>query len=333
MVHFQDIEKAYANIKMDVNQTPLLSSALLDDMLGYRLLVKAEVLQKTGSFKLRGGVNKLVHLGAQAESGVVAFSSGNHAQAVAYATRMRGIASHLVMPRDAPQSKIERTRAFGGNVILYDRQKENREEIAQALCEDKKMPLIKPYDDQDIIAGQGTIGVEIAHQCAQMGLEAHYITIPAGGGGMAAGCCIALHHYFKQAKIFAVEPFHYNDMKQSLMDGKRRSFSNSNPAPSICDAVVTPMPGEQTFPILQEHLTDVVGIKDEDALQAMRVGMDMFRVIIEPGGALGLAAFLTGAVQPKNLNKDQVCVAVLSGGNVDNHIIMQALQSLKFSII
>ncbi|MEM7070274.1 MAG: threonine/serine dehydratase [Pseudomonadota bacterium] len=333
MVDIEAIRSAFSKISPYIIRTPLLSSPLLDKILGYRLFIKAEMLQTTGAFKLRGATHKLMCLSQKAQNGVVAFSSGNHAQAVACATQRIGVPSHIIMPSDAPLVKLAKTRAFKANVITYNRKTEDREKIALALAVKKNIPVIKPYDDFDVIKGQGTLGLEIALQCQEMGIKPTSIALPVGGGGLASGCAIALHHYFKDLNIYGVEPFYHDDVACSLKAGKPVGFSSCSPPHSICDSVVTPIPGSKTFPILKQHLSGVALIHDQDVLATMRVVFDHFRLVVEPGGVLALAAFLTQQIKISCKHRNEVCVAVLSGGNTDESMMQKAFSTQTSGLI
>ncbi|MFZ8992226.1 MAG: threonine ammonia-lyase, partial [Candidatus Puniceispirillaceae bacterium] len=246
------IEAAANRIRPHIFKTPLLESPRLNDFLGFRLLIKAEALQHTGSFKLRGATNAVWSLGDEVRH-VVAFSSGNHAQGVARAVITRGINATIIMPADTPATKIEGTKAYGAEVVTYDRYSESREDIGAALSQKLNADLIKPYDDVRVIAGQGTVGMEIAHQAATMGIVPDALLCCCGGGGLIAGTSIALHAHFPDTKIWCAEPEFYDDTKRSLESGERQRAQTEKT--SICDAIVTPEPGVLTFPINRTHLS------------------------------------------------------------------------------
>lgn len=241
------IEAAAARLAGHARRTPLLSSPFLDAVAGRRVLVKPECLQHTGSFKFRGAWSALTALPAGTR-GVIAFSSGNHAQGVAHAARRLGLAAVIVMPSDAPALKIDNTRAFGAEVVLYDRIEESREEIGARIAAERGLVLVKPYDEPQVIAGQGTIGLEIAEDCARLGIAAADVLVPCGGGGMTAGIALALEARAPGLRVRPCEPEGFDDAKRSLAAGRR--VANAQAAGSICDAIVTAMPGELTFPVM-----------------------------------------------------------------------------------
>ena len=317
------IEAAANRIRPHIFKTPLLESPRLNDFLGFRLLVKAEALQHTGSFKLRGATNAVWSLGEDV-CHVVAFSSGNHAQGVARAVTTRGIKATIIMPADTPATKIEGTKAYGADVVTYDRYTESREDIGAALNQTLNADLIKPYDDVRVIAGQGTVGLEIARQAAAMGIVPDALLCCCGGGGLIAGTSIALHAHFPNTKIWCAEPEFYDDTKRSLESGtpQRAQIDKS----SICDAIVTPEPGELTFPINRIHLSGGTVVSDEQVLKTVATLFKHLKIIVEPGGAVAVAAALTGQV-PKGA---QTVVAVASGGNIDADMFTRALDAKPF---
>ena len=303
-------------------RTPLLRNAVLETVTGAKAaLIKPEVLQRTGSFKFRGAYNKL----AAAKSAdpnirkVVAFSSGNHAQGVAAAAGLLGLEATIIMPKDAPQAKIGNTRRLGGQVILYDRWKESREDIAAEIAKRDTALLVPPYDDPDVIAGQGTIGLEIASDLAAQNLAPDILLVPCSGGGLVAGTALALRHRFPNAAVYAVEPVGFDDLAKSLAAGHQ--IANVEGPVSICDALMAKKPGNLTFPIHQQLLAGSLAIPDEAALAAMAFAFDHLKLVMEPGGALALGAALRG---PLDLT-DKVVVAVCSGGNVDAAMMQRAL--------
>jgi len=312
------IAAAAERIAPHIVETPLLESPRLNDKLGIRLLVKAECLQHTGSFKLRGASNAVWSLDDTVEH-IVAFSSGNHAQGVARAAASRGLDATIVMPEDSPKGKIEGTKAYGANVVLYNRYKESREDIGAALAARHQAHLIKPYDDIRVIAGQGTVGLEIAAQAAAKDLTPDAILCCCGGGGLIAGVSIAASDLIPGVKIWSAEPEFYDDTARSLASGHIETADISKP--SICDAIVTPQPGQLTFPINKQLLSGGAVITDKDALQAIATAFKHLKIIIEPGGAAALAAVLTGQY-PAGA---QTIVAVASGGNIDESMFRRAL--------
>lgn len=317
------IEAAANRIRPHIFKTPLLESPRLNDFLGFRLLIKAEALQHTGSFKLRGATNAVWSLG-DAVRHVVAFSSGNHAQGVARAVTTRGINATIIMPADTPATKIEGTKAYGAEVVTYDRYSESREDIGAALSQKLNADLIKPYDDVRVIAGQGTVGLEIARQAAAMGIVPDALLCCCGGGGLIAGTSIALHAHFPDTKIWCAEPEFYDDTKRSLESGERQRAQTEKT--SICDAIVTPEPGVLTFPINRTHLSGGAVVSDEHVLKTVATLFKHLKIIVEPGGAVAVAAALTGQI-PKDA---QTIVAVASGGNIDADMFKRALDAKPF---
>ncbi|NCW16150.1 MAG: threonine/serine dehydratase [Rhodobacteraceae bacterium] len=317
------IEAAANRIRPHIFKTPLLESPRLNDFLGFRLLIKAEALQHTGSFKLRGATNAVWSLGDEVRH-VVAFSSGNHAQGVARAVTTRGINATIIMPADTPATKIEGTKAYGAEVVTYDRYSESREDIGAALSQKLNADLIKPYDDVRVIAGQGTVGLEIARQAAAMGIVPDALLCCCGGGGLIAGTSIALHAHFPDTKIWCAEPEFYDDTKRSLESGERQRARTEKT--SICDAIVTPEPGVLTFPINRTHLSGGAVVSDEHVLKTVATLFKHLKIIVEPGGAVAVAAALTGQI-PKDA---QTIVAVASGGNIDADMFKRALDAKPF---
>jgi threonine dehydratase len=303
-------------------RTPLLRSQGLEIATGATAaFIKPEVLQRTGSFKFRGAYNKLAAAKAADPKihKVVAFSSGNHAQGVAAASRLLGLEATIVMPKDAPQAKISNTRRLGGTVILYDRWKESREDIAAEIVRRDAALLVPPYDDPEVIAGQGTIGLEIAADLAAQKLVPDIVLVPCSGGGLVSGMAVALRHHFAAASIYAVEPVGFDDLARSLAAG--RQVANVEGPVSICDSLMAKQPGNLTFPIHQQLLAGSIAMPDEAALAAMAFAFDYLKLVVEPGGALALSAALRG---PLNL-AGKVVVVVCSGGNVDPAMMQRAL--------
>lgn len=312
MVDITDVKAAAERLEAVVVETPLISSPALDDIAGGTVFLKAENLQRTGSFKIRGAYNMLSQLTPeQASRGVVAFSSGNHAQAVAAAGSMLGIETTIVMPEDAPKIKIENTRLLGGTTILYDRYTGDRETIARALAAKRGCEVVPSYDHEHIIAGQGTAGLEIATQCATASVTPDQVYINCSGGGLTAGCAIALCNAFPGIGIYAIEPEEYDDTSRSLESGRRESVDVS--AKSICDALQVATPGEITFEINRKLLAGAATVSDEEVAEAIRFAFRYLKLVIEPGGAASLAAVLAGKVD----TRDKVSVAMISGGNID----------------
>jgi threonine dehydratase len=318
------IRAAAGRLKGQVRETPLLWSEALDAIAGRRVLIKAECLQHTGSFKYRGGYAALSALSSEARArGVVAFSSGNHAQGVALAARQHGAPAVIVMPRDAPAVKIAATRGFGAEVVLYDRAREDREAIGARLARDRGLTLIRPYDEPQVIAGQGTAGLEIAAQAATLGVTRAEVLVPCGGGGLASGIALALEAEAPGMRVRPVEPEGYDDTRRSLAAG--RIVTNEGPPPSICDAILTPAPGRLTFPILSRLAGPGMAVTDDQVLRAMGLAFRHLKIVVEPGGAVALAATLC---RDDALEGDTI-IAVASGGNVDAAVFARALATLE----
>lgn len=304
------IEAAAGRLRGHARRTPLLNAPLLDRVAGRRVFVKAECLQWTGSFKFRGGWSAVSALTPeQRERGVIAFSSGNHAQGVALAAARHNAPCVIVMPADAPAVKIDNTRAYGAEVILYDRATEDRDAIGARLSATRGLTLIRPYDDAQVIAGQATTGLEIAEQAAEAGIAAADVITCCGGGGLTAGIALALEARAPGLRVRPAEPEGFDDTARSLASGQRER--NAALAGSICDAIVTPSPGEITFPILQRLCGPGLVVSEEQVMQAMALAFAHLRIVVEPGGAVALAAALFAPGLPDTV----ICTA--SGGNVD----------------
>jgi threonine dehydratase len=315
-----DVEDAARQIAPAAVVTPLVESPALNEKLGLRLLVKAESLQRTGSFKFRGAYNRISRLSAEEKKrGVVAFSSGNHAQAVASAAKMLGAPSWIVMPADAPAIKIANTRGYGATVVTYDRYKEDREAIGRKLAQEHGATLVPPFEDRYIIAGQGTIGLEVAAQTRALGVVADALVANSSGGGLMAGIALAMEKHSPGTALYCAEPAGFDDHARSLRSGKRES--NDANARSICDALLSATPGEMTFAINSRLLKGGLVVTDEEAKQAMATAFNYLKLVVEPGGACALAAVLTGRV-PGN---PKTVVAIASGGNVDPALYREAL--------
>lgn len=312
MIGINDIRVAAERLAPVVVRTPLISSPVLDEMTGGRVLLKAENLQRTGSFKIRGAYNTLSQLTPeQAEKGAVAFSSGNHAQAVAAAGTMLGIRTTIVMPEDTPRIKIDNTRRLGGKTVLYDRYEEDREVIARGIADETGATLVPPYNHENIVAGQGTAGLELMEQCAEMGLNPDQVLVCCSGGGLTAGCAVAVNALASEARIYPVEPEDFDDTRRSILSGKLER--NDPDARTICDALMSSPPGEVTFAINKRLATEVLTVSDDDVREAIRFAFRHLKLVVEPGGAAALAAILAGKLELDDL----VTVAILSGGNID----------------
>ncbi|WP_050928193.1 threonine ammonia-lyase [Aestuariivita boseongensis] len=314
------IEAAAERLKGHARRTPLLNSPFLDDIAGRRVWVKPECLQHTGSFKFRGGWSAVSALDPDVRArGVIAFSSGNHAQGVALAAKLHGVPAVIIMPSDAPQMKIDNTRALGAEVILYDRAGEDRAAIGAALAEERGLTLIKPYDEPQVIAGQGTTGLEIAEQAAEAGISQADVLVCCGGGGLTSGIALALEAKAPELRVRPVEPEGFDDVARSLRSGGIEV--NNRSSGSLCDAIITPSPGQITFPIMHRLCGPGMVVSEDEALQAMAAAFERLKVVAEPGGAVALAAALYHADQ---IEGDDVIVTI-SGGNVDASVFVQAL--------
>lgn len=318
MTDIATITAAAKRLAGHARRTPLLNAPLLDQIAGRRIFVKAECLQWTGSFKFRGGWAAVSALPPPVRArGVIAFSSGNHAQGVALAARMHGIPAVIVMPSDAPAVKIDNTRAYGAEVVLYDRTRDDRDAIGAELARARGLTLIRPYDDAEVIAGQGSVGLEIAEQAAMAGITSGDVITCCGGGGLTSGVALALEAHAPGLRVRPAEPVGFDDVARSLAAGSVQR--NAQAAGSICDAIVTPQPGALTFPILQRLCGPGLVVTDDQALQAMALAFAHLRVVIEPGGAVALAAALFCDDLPDTV----ICTA--SGGNVDPALFAKVL--------
>ena len=307
-----DIDAAAKVIAPFAVRTPLLSLPVLNERAGARVFLKPEMLQRTGSFKFRGAFNKLASIPQDRRAGgVVAFSSGNHAQGVAAAAKLLDMQATIVMPADAPLSKRERTKSYGAEVVLYDRDREDREAIARDIAGRRGATLVPPYDDPLVIAGQGTVGREIAEDMAALGLTPDTVVAPASGGGLIAGVATAVKARFPQTQLIVAEPEDYDDHGRSLLAGQRERHDASGR--TICDALMAAMPGEITFAINRRLLSGGVTASDAEVGHAVAFAFRELKLVVEPGGAVGLAALLAGRIDARGKN----VVIVLSGGNVD----------------
>lgn len=313
VLSIDDIQDAAARLKGVAVRTPLLNAPLIDDRVGARVYFKPECLQRTGSFKFRGAYNSVAQLSEdQASRGVVAFSSGNHAQGVAAAATARGISAKIVMPADAPAIKLRNTRAYGGEVITYDRQAEDRAAIAATIAESEGRHLIPPYDYLPVLAGQGTTGIEVADDLDAIGAVPTQAICPAGGGGLISGFSTAMKDRYTDINVFSAEPENYDDTKRSLESGQIQEADITVPSP--CDALLAPRPGDMTMAVIRETLTGGFAVSNETVFEAMRAAFNELKLVVEPGGAVALAALLDGQI---SLQPDDVVVIVISGGNVD----------------
>ncbi|GFE51319.1 serine/threonine dehydratase [Roseobacter cerasinus] len=319
------IRAAAERLRGHARRTPLLSSPFLDEIAGRRVWIKAECLQHTGSFKFRGAWSAVSALPDDVRArGVLAFSSGNHAQGVALAARAHGVPATIIMPQDAPRVKIDNTRQLGAEVILYDRAAgEDRDEIGAVLEAERGLTLVKPYDDPQVIAGQGTTGLEIAEQAAEVGIAQADVIVCCGGGGLSSGIALALNAEAPGLRVRTAEPEDFDDVARSLHSG--RVERNTRLSGSLCDAIVTPQPGVLTFPILRRLAGPGFAVPEADALRAVALAFTRLKVVAEPGGAVALAAAL---FQPDTLAGDDVIVTI-SGGNIDPDVFQRALSTLE----
>ena len=320
----EDVRAAAMRLAGQAVLTPLLEAPALNARLGGRLLIKAEPLQRTGSFKFRGAYNTLSQLDAeQRRRGVVTWSSGNHAQGVAAAAQLLGVPALIVMPSDAPAIKIANTRGYGAEVVLYDREREEREAIGTKIAEQRGVVIVAPYDDPNVIAGQGTCGLEIAAQAKAKDARLDAVLVCCGGGGLTAGCATALTAEAPGTRIYAVEPEAFNDTGRSLAAGER--LANAPGGKSFCDALLAPIPGELTFAINRRLVSGGLSVSDREVAAAMAVAFSELKLVVEPGGAVALAAVLSGKIPIKN----RTVAVVASGGNVDRETFAAALQQAR----
>lgn len=318
---FADIEAAARVLAPVAVRTWLMSSPALDERVGARVFLKPEMLQRTGSFKFRGAFNKLSSIAPERRAaGVVAFSSGNHAQGVAAAAQILKMPATIVMPADAPLSKRERTKGYGAEVVLYDRDKEDREQIARDIAGKHGATLVPPFDDPKIIAGQGTIGLEIAEDLLALGTPPDLVSTPASGGGLMAGTAITIKHHFPDAILMTSEPEGFDDHARSLNSGRRQPHHAEGR--TICDALMASIPGEITFAINQKLVAGGVTATDAEVGAAMAFAFRELKLVVEPGGAVALAALLAGRFDVRG----KTVVIVLSGGNVDADLYAQLIQ-------
>ena len=312
MTDVRDVEAAATRLAGIAVRTPLIRSAELDALTGGSVLLKPECLQVTGSFKIRGAYNLMSQLSAgEARRGVVAFSSGNHAQGVAAAGALLGMKTAIVMPEDAPRAKLDNTRRLGGEVITYDRYSGDREAIARGIAAERGAVVVPSYDHPDIIAGQGTVGLEIAAQSAELGLVPDQVLVCCGGGGLIAGSALALTAKLPGVSVHSVEPESFDDTARSLELGRRVEVARD--ARSICDALQAHTPGALTFEINRRLLGPGYVVSDDEVREAMRFAFRHLKLVVEPGGAVALAAVIAGRVATQG----RVTAVVISGGNVD----------------
>ncbi len=324
MITHAQIIAVYDRIKKAITKTPLITSDRLNQKLGFRLWVKCEMLQRTGSFKFRGACNAISTL-PDDNAPVLAFSSGNHAQAIALNAKLVGRKAKVIMPKDAPLVKLRSVASYGASVYLYDRITENREEIGINIQKKMKAHLIPPFNDERVIAGQGTVGIEIIQQCEELGFYPSQLIVCCGGGGLIAGTSVSVSGKFPKCKIFAAEPVGFDDMKRSLAANK--ILSNKPESSSICDAIMTPSPGKLPFEIAKKYVQGGYVVSDKEVCDAMKVAYQYFKLVVEPGGAVALASAL--AVDFEAIGND--VIVLLSGGNVDEDFFASILQEDTYS--
>lgn len=324
---FADVEAAAARIAPHACETPLIENAALNEKLGGRVFLKLESLQRTGSFKFRGACNRISLIPeSERAGGVVAFSSGNHAQGVAAAARLFGISAVIVMPKDAPRAKIDGTRALGAEIVLYDRLNENREAIAARIREERGATLVRPFDDAGVVAGQGTIGLEIARQAAARGVpKLDAVLVPCSGGGVVSGIALALSGASPGTRAISVEPERFDGMRLSLASGERSTAPGG--ALSMADALMAPTPGRVPFAVAKKLMGEGLTVGERDLAAAVAYAATVLKLIIEPGGSAGLAALLAGryAVHGK------IVAVVLTGGNCDFETVAECVARMKVS--
>jgi len=318
---YADVLTAAERLAGHALETPVLESPVLNERVGGRLLLKAEPLQRTGSFKFRGAYNRLRQIpDAERAAGVVAFSSGNHAQAVAAAAHELGLPAIIVMPDNAPRLKRQGTERWGVEIVTYDgRQPETRERMAEKILAARGGTLVRPFDDIQVIAGQGTVGLELVRQSEAIGARLDATLVPCGGGGLTAGVATAVKHLSADTKVFAVEPEGYNNTTRSLAAGNR--VPNQPGAYSFCDALTPPLPGAITFAVNRRLLSGGLVVRDDEVAAAMLLAFVHLKLVIEPGGAVALAAALSGAIDCRG----KTVAVVASGGNVDPTTFAQVL--------
>jgi len=311
-ISYDDILGAAEKIKGVAVRTPLIESQALNARVGGRVLIKPENLQRVGAFKFRGAYNRLSRLTDEEKTrGVVAFSSGNHAQGVAHAAELLGIKATIVMPKDAPELKLANARGYGAEVVLYDRYSEDREEVARRVVGDSGATVVPPYNDPFIMAGQGTVGLEIAQDLEAMAVVPDQAVINCGGGGLCSGAYLALYKHFPNLEGYVVEPEAFDDVTRSLKSGTIEQVDFG--ARSVCDALLTPSPGELTFPIMQGLGLKGVTVSDDEALDAVAYAAISMKLVGEPGGVASLASLLAGKVD----GRGKTTVIVISGGNIE----------------
>jgi len=320
VISFDDIVSAAGRIDGVAVKTPILENMALNERSGGRVFIKPETMQHAGAFKFRGAYNRLVQLTAEErQKGVVAWSSGNHAQGVAAAAKLLGMKATIIMPEDAPTIKVDNTRAFGATIRFYDRYNESREEIGHAMAKEQGSTLVPSYDDPHIIAGQGTTGLEILEQVAAYDAQLQAVLIPCGGGGLCAGTSMAIRSQHPDIDVYSVEPESFDDTARSLVSGKQEHVAKGSK--SICDALLAPFPGDMTFPINKEYITAGLSVSEAEVKQAVQFAWEKLKLVVEPGGVVALAALLSGKYDAKG----KTIAVVLSGGNVDPDLFAECI--------
>ena len=320
---FSDIELAAKRIKGEAVLTPLLENVKLNALIGGRIFIKAECLQRTGSFKFRGAWNCISKLDPSLnKGGVVAYSSGNHAQGVAAAAQLRGVPALIVMPEDTPEIKKANTKAHGAEIVTYDRATESREEIANHYTVKRGAVLVPPFEHPDIISGQGTCGLEIINELQARGVVLDDMLVNCSGGGLTAGVALAFSEKSPKTRVHSVEPEGFDDYVRSLRSGVREK--NASAAGSICDALLTSQPGEMTFAMNKGRLAEGYVVSEAEVRRAVRFAFETLKLVVEPGGAVGLAAVLGGKINTKGKN----IAIILSGGNVDAGLFANILTEI-----
>ena len=318
---YTQIDEAYKRISSQVLRTPLVSSEYINNLLEAKVYFKLENLQWTGSFKLRGATNKISQLNLdQKQKGVVAYSSGNHAQAVAYASKINGISAKIIMPESAPKIKIENTKKYGAEVILYNILNESREEIGNKIARDEDRILIKPYDDLDIIAGQGTSGKEVAEELLKLNILPDMYLCCCGGGGLIAGTSTYLKYSFPNIKCYSVEPDNFDDTKMSLEENSIKPVTKK--LTSICDALLARQPGDITFAINRKTLIKGLSVSDKEVKNTIIQLAENLKLVVEPGGAVAATALLNNKIETNN----KTIVVMISGGNIDNKLFSKIVR-------
>jgi len=317
---FEDVLAAAQRLEGMAVKTPVLESPWLNEVAGGRVFIKLECLQRTGSFKFRGAWNFISQLDPDQHSGgVVAYSSGNHAQGVAAAAAIKGLPALIIMPSDAPAIKVANTKAYGAEVLTYDRASESREEVAQTQLAARNAILIPPFEHKFIVAGQGTVALELINWSQDNDIVFDQLLVPTGGGGLVGGCGMVFKHYLPMSEIFSVEPQDFDDYRRSIRTGE--IVSNPTTTGSICDALMSPSAGDLTFAVNQPQLSPGLAVSDDEVREAMRFAFERLKLVVEPGGVVALAAILTG----KTDCRDKNTAIVLSGGNVDAELYATVL--------